>query len=101
VLRGDEEALEIGRGANVQDNCVLHADPGFPVVLGDDVTVGHTATVHGSRVANATLIGMGAVLLNGCEIGRGPSSVPAPSSANGSRSRGHWSLGCRGRFAAQ
>jgi carbonic anhydrase/acetyltransferase-like protein (isoleucine patch superfamily) len=71
VLRGDEEALEIGRGTNIQDNCVLHADPGFPLVLGDNVTVGHNATVHGARVGDATLIGMGAVLLNGCEIGEG------------------------------
>jgi carbonic anhydrase/acetyltransferase-like protein (isoleucine patch superfamily) len=71
VLRGDDECLTIGRGTNIQDNCVLHADPGFPVVLGDNVTVGHNATVHGARVGDATLIGMGAVLLNGSEIGEG------------------------------
>jgi carbonic anhydrase/acetyltransferase-like protein (isoleucine patch superfamily) len=71
VLRGDEEELEIGAGTNIQDNCVLHADPGFPAILGEDVTVGHHATVHGARVGDATLVGMGAVLLNGCEIGAG------------------------------
>jgi carbonic anhydrase/acetyltransferase-like protein (isoleucine patch superfamily) len=71
VLRGDEDSLEIGAGTNIQDNCVLHADPGYPAILGDDVTVGHHATVHGARVGEATLVGMGAVLLNGCEIGAG------------------------------
>jgi carbonic anhydrase/acetyltransferase-like protein (isoleucine patch superfamily) len=71
VLRGDIEAIEIGAQTNIQDGCVVHADPGFPVVLGDRVTVGHGAVVHGCRVADDVLIGMGSVLLNGVRVGRG------------------------------
>jgi len=71
VIRGDEEWIEVGAGSNVQDTCVLHADPGYPVTVGRDVTIGHHATVHGARVGDGALIGMGSVLLNGCEIGAG------------------------------
>jgi carbonic anhydrase/acetyltransferase-like protein (isoleucine patch superfamily) len=71
VLRGDEELIEVGEGSNVQDNCVLHADPGMPTVVGANVTIGHNATVHGARVGAGVLIGMNAVLLNGCVIGEG------------------------------
>jgi carbonic anhydrase/acetyltransferase-like protein (isoleucine patch superfamily) len=70
VIRGDCEAIRIGRGTNVQDNCVLHADPGFPCVLGDGVTVGHAAVVHGAKVGDNVVIGMKAVVMNGAEIGR-------------------------------
>jgi len=71
VLRADEETIEVGPDSNVQDNCVLHADPGFPAVIGAGVTIGHQATVHGARVGDGALIGMNAVLLNGSVIGDG------------------------------
>lgn len=70
VVRGDSEAIRIGRGTNIQDNCVLHADPGFPCIMGDGVTVGHGAIVHGARVGDNVVIGMHAVVMNGAEIGR-------------------------------
>ncbi|ACB95717.1 gamma carbonic anhydrase family protein [Beijerinckia indica] len=69
VLRGDTEALHIGRGSNVQDNSVLHADPGFPLILEEDVTIGHLAIVHGCFVGAGSLIGMGATVMNGAKIG--------------------------------
>lgn len=69
VIRGDVEAIRIGRRTNIQDNCVLHADEGFPCVLGDDVTVGHAAIVHGAEVGDGVLIGMHAVVMNGAKIG--------------------------------
>lgn len=71
VLRGDEGSIRIGRGSNVQDNAVVHADPGYPTVVGADVTVGHGAILHGCTVGEGALIGMGAILLNGCTIGEG------------------------------
>src|SRR5690242_2923137 len=69
VLRGDAEAPRIGRRTNIQDNCVLHADPGFPCVVGDGVTIGHGAVVHGARLGNNVVIGMHAVVMNGARIG--------------------------------
>ena len=69
VMRGDVEPIRIGARSNVQDNAVLHTDPGFPCIIGDDVTIGHGAIVHGSRVGNGVTIGMGAVVLSGSEIG--------------------------------
>jgi carbonic anhydrase/acetyltransferase-like protein (isoleucine patch superfamily) len=71
VLRGDAERIVIGAQTNVQDACVLHADPGFPCVLGDRVTIGHAAVVHGARVAEDVLIGIRAVVLNGAQVGAG------------------------------
>ncbi len=71
VVRGDTEAIRIGADTNIQDACVLHADPGFPCVLGDRVTVGHAAVVHGACVADDVMIGMRAVLLNGVQVGSG------------------------------
>ena len=71
VLRGDDEEIVVGEDTNVQDLCVLHADPGYPAVLGDRVTVGHRAIVHGARVEDDVLIGMGAIQLNGARIGSG------------------------------
>lgn len=71
VLRGDCEAIRVGRRTNVQDACVLHADPGSPCVLGDSVTLGHGAIVHGAEVADDVMIGMRAVVMNGAKIGRG------------------------------
>ncbi len=71
VVRGDNEAIVIGPGTNLQDGSVLHTDPGFPMVLGRDVTVGHSAVLHGCTIGDGTLIGMGAVVLNGARIGKG------------------------------
>ena len=71
VLRGDNEEIRIGRGSNVQDGCVFHTDPGFPLRIGADVTVGHKAILHGCRVGDGALIGMGATILNGAVIGEG------------------------------
>ena len=69
VLRGDNEWIEIGEDSNVQDGCVLHTDPGFPLTVGKGCTLGHRAVVHGCTVGDNSLIGMGAVLLNGARIG--------------------------------
>ncbi len=69
VVRADTEPVTIGRRTNIQDLCVLHADPGFPCVVGDDVTIGHGAIVHGARVADRVMIGMRAVVLNGAQVG--------------------------------
>lgn len=71
VMRGDAERIEIGPRTNVQDQCVLHGDPGLPCLLGADVTVGHSAIVHGATVEDEALIGIGAIVLNGAHIGRG------------------------------
>lgn len=71
VLRGDTEEIRISAGANVQDGCVLHTDPGCPLVVGSDVTVGHKAILHGCTVGEGALIGMGAVVLNRAVIGAG------------------------------
>ncbi|ACI51108.1 conserved hypothetical protein [Gluconacetobacter diazotrophicus PA1 5] len=70
VLRGDGEAIVVGPGSNVQDNSVLHTDPGFPLLIGTDVTVGHMVVLHGCRIGDGSLIGMGSVIMNGARIGR-------------------------------
>lgn len=70
VLRGDNEWIEIGERSNVQDGCVVHTDPGFPVTIGVGCTIGHRAVVHGCTIGDNSLIGMGAVLLNGAKIGK-------------------------------
>jgi carbonic anhydrase/acetyltransferase-like protein (isoleucine patch superfamily) len=70
VVRGDDEDIRIGRGSNVQDGAVIHADPGFPTVLGAFVSVGHRAILHGCNIADTTLIGMGAIVMNGARIGQ-------------------------------
>lgn len=69
VLRGDNEAVVIGRGSNVQDLCVLHTDEGFPLTIGSGCTVGHRAILHGCTIGHDSLIGMGATILNGARIG--------------------------------
>lgn len=71
TLRGDNEMLTIGRGSNVQENCVFHTDMGFPLTLGENVTIGHKAMLHGCTVGDGSLIGMGATILNGAKIGAG------------------------------
>lgn len=70
VLRGDNDRLHLGPGCNVQDNAVLHVDPGFPITLEAEVTVGHMAMLHGCSVGRGALIGIRAVVLNGARIGR-------------------------------
>lgn len=71
VLRGDNEWITLGARSNVQEGSVLHTDMGFPLMLGDDVTVGHQAMLHGCTVGDGSLIGIQAVVLNGAKIGRG------------------------------
>jgi carbonic anhydrase/acetyltransferase-like protein (isoleucine patch superfamily) len=71
TLRGDNETISIGARSNVQDAAVMHTDPGFPLTLGADVSVGHQAMMHGCTVGDGTLIGIQAILLNGAVIGRG------------------------------
>lgn len=71
VLRGDNDWITIGENSNVQDNAVIHTDPGLPVELGANVTVGHGAIIHSAVIGAGALIGMGATLLNGCKIGAG------------------------------
>src|SRR3954451_20851855 len=70
VLRADDELIEIGERSNVQDNCVFHVDPGYPLTVGDDCTIGHQAMVHGCTIGSNTLIGMCATALNGARIWR-------------------------------
>jgi len=70
TLRGDTEHMVIGRGSNIQDGSVLHADYGFPLTLGEGVTVGHQVMLHGCTVGDYSLIGIGAVVLNGARIGK-------------------------------
>ncbi len=69
VLRGDNEWIEVGERSNVQDGCVLHTDPGFPLTIGNDVTVGHKAMLHGCTIGDNSLIGIGSTILNGATIG--------------------------------
>jgi carbonic anhydrase/acetyltransferase-like protein (isoleucine patch superfamily) len=69
VARGDNEAILIGARSNVQDGCVLHTDPGFPLVIGPEATIGHMAMLHGCTIGRGTLIGIGAIVLNGATIG--------------------------------
>jgi carbonic anhydrase/acetyltransferase-like protein (isoleucine patch superfamily) len=69
VVRGESSAIRIGARTNVQDGCVLHADPGFPCILGQGVTLGHSAIVHGATVEENVVIGMRAVVMNGARIG--------------------------------
>ena len=71
VARADHEIIEIGEGSNVQDGCTLHSDPGFPLVLGRGVTVGHNVVLHGAHVEDDVLVGMGSVVMNGARIGTG------------------------------
>ena len=70
VLRGDTEPLRVGRGSNVQEGTVMHADDGFPLTLGENVTVGHQVMLHGCSVGDGSLIGIQSVVLNGARIGR-------------------------------
>jgi carbonic anhydrase/acetyltransferase-like protein (isoleucine patch superfamily) len=90
VARADFETIEIGADSNVQDGCTLHSDSGFPLVIGRGVTVGHRVVLHGARVDDDVLVGMGSVVMNGAHIGSGsivaagavvtPGTVVPPSS---------------------
>jgi len=71
TLRAEAEPIEIGAGTNIQDGVTIHVDPGFPVRIGANVSVGHNAVLHGCEVEDGCLIGMGAVILNGAKIGAG------------------------------
>ena len=70
VLRGDNESITIGENTNIQDGSVLHADPGFPLTIGKDVTVGHMVMLHGCNIGDGSLIGIGSIILNGAKIGK-------------------------------
>jgi carbonic anhydrase/acetyltransferase-like protein (isoleucine patch superfamily) len=69
VIRGDNDQITIGARSNIQDGCVLHTDPGFPLTIGPEATIGHMAMLHGCTIARGALIGIGAVVLNGARIG--------------------------------
>ena len=71
TLRGDNEPITIGARSNIQEGSTLHTDMGFPLVIGEDCTIGHQAILHGCAVGKGSLIGMGAVVLNGARIGAG------------------------------
>jgi carbonic anhydrase/acetyltransferase-like protein (isoleucine patch superfamily) len=70
VVRGDSERILIGKGSNVQDMTMLHADKGMPLTIGENVTVGHKVVLHGCTIGDGSLIGIGAVVLNGAKIGK-------------------------------
>ncbi|MEL7176118.1 MAG: gamma carbonic anhydrase family protein [Pseudomonadota bacterium] len=69
TLRGDNEAIVVGEGSNIQENSILHTDMGFPLTIGRDCTIGHKAMLHGCTIGDQSLIGMGATVLNGAKIG--------------------------------
>jgi carbonic anhydrase/acetyltransferase-like protein (isoleucine patch superfamily) len=69
VLRGDNEWIEVGEAANVQESCTLHTDPTFPMTIGTRCTIGHNVVLHGCTIGEYSLVGMGAIILNGARIG--------------------------------
>jgi carbonic anhydrase/acetyltransferase-like protein (isoleucine patch superfamily) len=71
VLRGDAERIVIGAGSNIQDGAVVHADEGYPALIGENVTVGHNAMIHGCTIGDGSLVGINAVVLNGAKVGKG------------------------------
>jgi len=70
TVRGDNDPILIGEGTNVQDGAVLHTDPGFPITLGKNVSIGHMVMVHGCSIGEGTLVGIGSIILNGAKIGK-------------------------------
>ena len=70
TIRGDNEPIRIGEATNVQENVVMHTDPGFPLSIGSGCTIGHRALLHGCTIGDDSLVGMGAIILNGARIGR-------------------------------
>ena len=71
TLRGDNENIILGEGSNIQENCILHTDHGFPLSIGKNCTIGHSVILHGCTIEDSTLIGMGSTILNGAKIGKG------------------------------
>lgn len=82
VLRGDDNKIVIGKGTNIQDNCTVHTSKVDPTIVGDYVTVGHNAVIHGCTIGDNTLIGMGATVMNGSVIGKTVSSQPEALCSN-------------------
>ena len=80
MIRGDNEWIEIGEGSNVQENCTLHTDMGFPLTIGKGCTIGHNVILHGCTIGDRSLVGMGSIVMNGARIGRNCSSAPVRSS---------------------
>ncbi|AKL95178.1 carbonic anhydrase/acetyltransferase, isoleucine patch superfamily [Clostridium aceticum] len=82
VLRGDENYIKVGKDTNIQDNSVVHISHLYPTIIGDYVTIGHSAIIHACTIGNYTLIGMGAIVLDGAEVGSetiiGAGSLVAP-----------------------
>ena len=70
VLRADNEPIYVGQGSNIHDGAIIHTDPGFSCVIGEKVTVGHMAMLHGCNIGDGSLIGIGSVILNGAKIGK-------------------------------
>lgn len=70
TIRADHEEIRVGEGSNVQENCVMHIDAGFPLTIGKNCTIGHKVMLHGCTIGDNTLIGMGAIVLNGARIGK-------------------------------
>ena len=70
TLRGDNETITLGAGSNIQENCVLHTDMGYPLTIGQGCTIGHKVMLHGCTIGDNSLIGMGATVLNGAKIGK-------------------------------
>ncbi|MEN6611598.1 MAG: gamma carbonic anhydrase family protein [Methanoregulaceae archaeon] len=71
VIRADKDRVVIGKDSNIQDNCVVHTSAGFPVIVGEQVSVGHGAILHGCTIGDRVLVGMGAIVLNGADVGEG------------------------------
>jgi carbonic anhydrase/acetyltransferase-like protein (isoleucine patch superfamily) len=71
VVRADKDRVRIGEGSNIQDNAVVHTSKGFPVIIGEKVSVGHGAILHGCRIDDRVLVGMGAIVMNGAQVGEG------------------------------
>ena len=81
MLRGDNEWIELGERSQIQDNATLHTDPGFPMVIGSNCVIGHNVILHGCTIGDDSLIGMGAIVMNGARIGANIAwSARAPSS---------------------
>lgn len=70
TIRADHEEIRVGEGSNVQENCVMHIDAGYPLTIGKNCTIGHKVMLHGCTIGENTLIGMGAIVLNGAKIGK-------------------------------
>ena len=70
VLRGDNEWIELGTRSQIQDNCTLHTDPGFPLTIGSNCVIGHDVILHGCTIGDESLVGMGAIMLNGAKLGK-------------------------------